>query len=151
MIEWLRQNYGTAVIAIVAIVVLWRLAGRLRRRRRLSRPVMLHPKLQKYGGSQQLGLDRRREAEKIVATSSTGEIAGYRVVEQVEAVFVDGFARPEEALEGLKAAAAMKGANALTNVRQERSSAGRYSAGGDAVKVVGSAEGVDTDSKEDPA
>jgi uncharacterized protein YbjQ (UPF0145 family) len=56
-------------------------------------------------------------------------------VEQVEAVVVDGFRRPEEAIEGLKAAAALKGANAVTHVHTERTSSGRCSARGDAVIV----------------
>ncbi len=72
---------------------------------------------------------------KIIATSSGGELAGFRVVRQVEAVFVDGFRRPEEAVEGLKAVAAMKGANALLHVRHEPIGSGRYSASGDAVIV----------------
>ena len=72
---------------------------------------------------------------RIVATSSTDGIMGYEIVEQVEAVFVDGFRRPEEALQGLKAVAAMKGANAVTNVRQERAASGDCCVSGDAVIV----------------
>ncbi|MHC4093774.1 MAG: hypothetical protein ACYSVY_26465 [Planctomycetota bacterium] len=111
------------------------MVGRIRRRLRLRRPARLDPKLQQYGDTQDVARARRQEAAKIVATSSTGQIVGYDIVEQVEAVFVDGFRRPEEALEGLKAAAAMKGGNALTNVHSERTAAGRCSARGDAVVV----------------
>jgi hypothetical protein len=135
--EWFKAHPGyTLVILVILLGILWRSFRRWRRLRRRSQPVRLHPNLQKYAGPQKLATERRREAQKVLATSSTVDIAGYRIVEQVEAVFVDGFSRPEEALEGLKAAAALKGANALTNVRQERSTAGRYSASGDAVKVV---------------
>ena len=107
---------------------------------RRRRPPTIHPKLQKYGegyGEPDADLiaKRRCEAARIVATSSTPTIAGYDIVEQVEAVFVDGFRRPEEALEGLKAAAAMKGANAVSNVRQERGPSGKCSASGDGVIV----------------
>ncbi|MBN1510495.1 MAG: hypothetical protein JXB13_00635 [Phycisphaerae bacterium] len=135
--EWFKDHPGyTLVILVILLGVLWRYVRRWRRCRRSSRPVRLHPNLQKYSGPQQLATERRREAQKVLTTSSTAQITGYEIVEQVEAVFVDGFSRPEEALEGLKAAAALKGANALVNVRQERSSAGRYSASGDAVKVA---------------
>lgn len=120
----------------VAIYVL-RVVRHVRRRRR--KPT-IHPLLQKYGQehaapSPAVVAQRRAEAEKIVATSSTPHIAGYEIVEQVEAIFVDGFARPEDALEGLKAVAAMKSANAVTNVRHDRSASGRCTASGDAVIV----------------
>jgi hypothetical protein len=123
-----------AYVAAGGLFLLW-MVGRIRRRLRLRRPARLNPKLQQYGDTQDVVRARRQEATKIVATSSTGQIVGYDIVEQVEAVFVDGFRRPEEALEGLKAAAAMKGGNALTNVHSERTAAGRCSARGDAVVV----------------
>ena len=79
-------------------------------------------------------------AERIMATSSSGLLAGFEILRQVEAVYVDGFRHPEEALVGLKAAAAMKGANALIHVSHERTTAGRCTARGDAVivKAMGS-------------
>ena len=43
----------------------------------------------KYQPGSNVGAERSREAENIIATSSTGEVAGYRVVRQIEAVFVD--------------------------------------------------------------
>ena len=46
---------------------------------------------------------------------------------------VDGFHRPEEALVGLKAAAAMKGANAIVNIQRNRDQKGRYEMTGDAM------------------
>ena len=127
-------------LALVTLLILMSVYRRLRRVIRRRRPVRLHPKLQKYGAehaqpTEELTAQRRTEAERIIATSSTEAIAGYDVMEQVEAVYVDGFIRPEEALEGLKAVAAMKGANAMTNVRRERGSDRRCSARGDAVIV----------------
>ena len=70
-----------------------------------------------------------------VQAASTENIAGYETVEQFETVFVDDFRRPEEAIEGVKAVAAMKGANAIVNLKHDRTSAGRCSASGDAVVV----------------
>jgi len=144
-----------ALLILVALaLVLWTYR-KLRRAIRRRRKPTLHPKLQKYGEgygepSPELLAKRRIEAEKIIATSSTPTIVGYDILEQVEAVFVDGFRQPEDALEGLKAAAAMKGANAVANVRQERASSGKCGAAGDAVIVrrhaaVGLAEVVSDD------
>ena len=123
-----------AVVAAGLVVFLW-IVRRLGRWGRSRRPVRLNPKLAKYGDQGDVTRARQAEAAKIVATSSTGTIAGYELVEQIEAVLVDGFRRPEEALEGLKAAAAMKGANAVVNVRSERTPTGRCTASGDAVVV----------------
>ncbi|GMU37228.1 MAG: hypothetical protein KJ057_06425 [Phycisphaerae bacterium] len=123
------------------LMMLWA-ARRVLRWVRRRRPVKLHPNLQKYGDAtapsaseDELSAKRHAEAARIVATSSTADIAGYQILQQVEAVYVDGFRRPEDALEGLKAAAAMKGANAVIRVHQERTAAGRCSASGDAVIV----------------
>jgi len=137
--DWLTTRYvliaGCVLLALLVIRA-WRRAHRRRR------PVRIHPKLQKYAGpSPELLKQRRMQAEKIIATSSTDRIAGYEIVEQVEAVFVEGFRSPEEAIEGLKAAAALKGANALINLRYERAAAGRCSASGDAVVVRRHPEG----------
>lgn len=111
-----------------------RYRGLLKRVKRedAERKAALHAQTAATSGVPEL---RHAEAAKIIATSSAGGIAGYEIVRQIEAVFVDGFRRPEESLEGLKAVAAMKGANAVANVRHERSSSGRYSASGDAVVV----------------
>jgi len=147
-------KFKTLLILAAVILVLWTYR-RLRRAIKRRRKPTLHPKLQKYGEgygepSPELLAKRRVEAEKIIATSSTPAIAGYDILEQVEAVFVDGFRQPEDALEGLKAAAAMKGANAVANVRQERASSGKCGAAGDAVIVrrhgaVGPGEAVSDD------
>ncbi len=85
--------------------------------------------------SPELARERRLQAEKIISTSSTERVAGYDIVQQVEAVFVEGFRTPEEAIEGLKASASLKGANAVINLRYDRTAAGRCSASGDAVVV----------------
>jgi hypothetical protein len=109
---------------------------RVRAARRRRRPPQLHPKLAKYGGHEEVAAQRRREAQRIVATSSTSSIAGYRILRQIEAVFVDGFRRTDEAIEGLKAVAAMKGANGVINVRHQAAPNGKYEATGDAVWLV---------------
>ncbi|HNQ23675.1 MAG TPA: hypothetical protein PKK06_11330 [Phycisphaerae bacterium] len=138
-VTWTGTWQFKLLVVLVAAFVLVRLGRRLRRAWRRRRPVTLHPKLQKYAGyaepDEKLKAQRRAAAGRIVATSSTSSIAGYEIAEQIEAVFVEGFPRPEDALEGLKAAAALKGANAVTNVRHERADSGRYSASGDAVVV----------------
>ncbi len=100
------------------------------------RKPQIHPRLQQYAGPDaEFAQKRRQEAMKILATSSTQNIAGYKIVQQVEAVYVDGFRRPEEAIEGIKAVAAMKGANAIINLKHDRSAAGKCSASGDAIVV----------------
>lgn len=139
VLDWVRSN-ATTIGIVVGLVVGLYLYRRVRAAIRRRRPPTFHPKLQPYAeGLTSLDVDlvarRRAEASRIVASSSTGAIAGYEVIEQVEAVFVDGFRRPEDALEGLKASAAMKGANALLNVRHERGPSGKCAAAGDAVIV----------------
>ncbi len=118
---------GSAVLAVLWIVL------KIKWRRRKPR---IHPRLQKYAGPDaEFAQKRRAEAAKIIATSSTQNIAGYDILQQVEAVFTDGFRRPEESIEGLKAVAAMKGANAIINLKHDRTAAGKCSASGDAVVV----------------
>lgn len=124
-----------AVGGVVGLLILRRIVGGVRRRLRMRRPPKLNPNLQKYGDQQDHLLARRAEAAKIMATSTTDLIVGYTILRQVEAVAVDGFRHPDEAIEGLKAIAAMKGANAVTHVQTERTPSGRYGARGDAVIV----------------
>ena len=120
------------IVSAVILISIW-IALKIKIR---NRPAKIHPRLQKYAGDDAEFVQKRREeASKIVATSSTSSIAGYILVEQVEAVFVDGFRRPEDAIEGIKAVAAMKGANAVINVCHNRTSGGKCSASGDAVIV----------------
>ena len=138
--SWLGTWQFKAGVALVALLVALLIYRRVRRALRRRRPVRLHPKLQKYGQAygepdEEFLTKRRVEAEKIIATSSTPTIAGYEIIEQVEAVYMDGLRKPEDALEGLKAVAAMKGANAVANVQRSRGSDGKYTASGDAVIV----------------
>ena len=139
--DWLDLS-GWKAWALGAVVALLFVRWMYRKARRayFHRHPRIHPKLRKYSGeldqpSEELTAKRRVEAEHIITTSSTAHITGYEIVEQVEAVFVDGFRRPEEAVEGLKAVAAMKGANAVTNVKHERTASGKCNASGDAVIV----------------
>ncbi len=129
-LQW--QIVVASTVMVASIWILMRIRKWFRRRR----PPTIHPKLQKYQPTDDdFASKRRAESAKIIATSSGDVLAGYRVIRQVEAVFVDGFRRPEEAVEGLKAVAAMKGANAVLRVRHEPIGSGRYSASGDAVIV----------------
>ena len=132
--DWRAQ---ILVVLVILVLLVW-VSRKIRRGLRRRRPATLHPRLQRYGETaarreEELVAKRRAEAARIVATSSGATIAGYEIREQIEAVFVDGFRQPHEAVEGLKAAAAMKGANALINVRHERTPSGQYTAAGDAV------------------
>ncbi len=140
-----------AFAALVIFAVLLWLYRKVRRAMRRRGPATLHPKLQRYGGrNTALSSQRRAEAEKILTTSSTTTIAGYEIVKQLEAVYVDGFRLAEDALEGLKATASMKGANALTSVQCERGPGGKYSASGDAVVVKSSGSEPDTQPTDPP-
>lgn len=131
------DDWRVALVLLgVALLALFWLVRKLRRAIRRSRPARINPKLQKYAPEEsELAAKRRAEADRILATSSTSTIAGFEIERQVEAVFVDGFRRSQEAVEGLKAVAAMKGANAVINMRHERSADGRCGATGDAVIV----------------
>ncbi len=104
---------------------------------RLSRPPRIHPSLQKYNVDKvEVQRQQRELAAGVVATSTSNRLVGYRMVRQVEAVFVEGFSSPEDALIALKAAAVERGANAILNVRTEHTAAGRCTASGDAVLVA---------------
>ncbi|MCH8807599.1 MAG: hypothetical protein IH986_16145 [Planctomycetes bacterium] len=82
---------------------------------------------------------RQREAERlgvrIIATSSTNDVAGFEIVRQIEAVFTEGHPSPAKAVEMLKALAAQKGANAIINLAGERPPGSKCVARGDAVIV----------------
>ncbi len=139
LLQWLIDNRPlliAAVAVLLFLVVLRRLLGGAVRAIRRRKAGPLHPRLQKYGGRSEADwAAEQREAEKIVATSSTPSIAGYEIIRQVEAVFVEGLRSQSEAITSLKAAAARRGANALINVTQEHTAAGRCTAQGDAVVV----------------
>lgn len=76
-----------------------------------------------------------RLAARIIATSSTSQIVGFEIVQQIEAVFTDGHPAPAKAAEAIKAEAAARGANALINMSDVRLPNGKCSARGDAVIV----------------
>ena len=131
------QDYRTYLIYTVAVLLVLAFLQRLARRvRRARKPAALHPKLQAYAGRAAVDVEADREAAaKIVATSSTGSVAGYEIVQQIEAVFVEGYRTPQEATTALKATAGRKGANAIINLSQQRSGAGRSTSQGDAVLI----------------
>ena len=123
-----------ALAGLIGLLVLRGIWRRIWRAIRRSRPAQIHPSLQKYNVDHvELDRKRREMAAGVVATSTGSRLAGFRIVRQVEAVFVEGFRTPDEALTALKALAIERGANALLNVRTERTTAGRCSASGDAI------------------
>ncbi len=122
---------GGALIALLVLRSIWR--GVARQIRRL-RPPTIHPHLQKYNiDHAELDRKRQQQALAIIATSTGNRLAGFRITRQVEAVFVEGYRTPEEAIIALKATAVERGANALLNVQTQRTAAGRCTASGDAV------------------
>lgn len=139
LVEWLENNRDLLVVLIVLLLALvivqrlyWRVRGVLRRRH----PAQINPKLLKYAGQSEVDREADRQAaEKIVATSSTGRIAGYEVVRQIEAVYVEGYRAPDEASAALKTTAGRLGANAIINLSYQRTAGGRCAAQGDAVLV----------------
>ena len=139
ILHWLQDNRGTLIattLVLAVLVVALRLYGAIRRRIRDRQPVKLNPKLQKYAGRSQPDpeVDRLASA-KVIATSSTGQIAGYEVTRQVEAVFAEGCRSPEEAIVAIKTAAGRLGANAVINLAQRPAAAGLCALQGDAVVV----------------
>lgn len=144
--SWLHLSDTQVLIAKIGLVilcvaiVLWAIKKVIMSIRGLL-PTRINPKLSQYAGDADPQNRRRREmAATIKSTSSTDQVPGYKILQAVEALYVDGFRTPVEALEGLKAAAAERGANAIINVRHERSSLGRCSASGDAVVVETTAQ-----------
>lgn len=133
---WLQGNrpllLGITIVLLV-LLLLQRLIGKIRRR---GKAAPLHPKLQAYAGRTEADLQaEQQDAAKIIATSSTGTVAGYKIIQQIEAVFVEGYRTPQEAITSLKASAARSGANAIINLAQQRTAAGRCTAQGDAVRI----------------
>jgi flagellar biosynthesis/type III secretory pathway M-ring protein FliF/YscJ len=129
MQPWLLPAAG-AVVVLIVIKVIW---GFLARQARRRRPANIHPKLQKYNVDRRALLEQQAdEAAAIVASSTSARLAGYRITQQVEAVFVEEQRNPEEAMIALKAAAARHGANALINVQTTRAG-NSWTASADAV------------------
>lgn len=121
-------------VALLAIALVLKIVQSIGQYVRSLRPARLNPNLAKYAGDDDPSVQMRRQmASRIKATSSTDQVPGYKTIQAIEALYVDGFRTPADALEGLKAAAAEKGANAVVNVHHERSSMGRCAASGDAV------------------
>ncbi len=139
VVQWLENNQKyllAAVLVLFGLIVLQRVIGRLRDHLRRRSPGRINPKLQKYAGPSEAELEAQRAAAaRIVATSSTSDLAGYEVVRQIEAVFVEGFRSPEEAVSFLKSEAGKLGANAVINLVHVRTSVGRHSVQGDAVII----------------
>lgn len=120
----------------IALIVLRKIWSAVWRQIRLSRPPRIHPSLARYNVDRVEVQRRQRElAAGVVATSTSNRLVGYRLVRQVEAVFVEGFSTPEDAVIALKATAVERGANAILNVTTEHTAAGRCVASGDAVVV----------------
>jgi uncharacterized protein YbjQ (UPF0145 family) len=137
--RWLQENrllLGMAVAALAMLVVVSRVLGRIRRLVKRRRPARLHAKLRQYGDRSDAEVQAdSRAAAKIIATSSTEAIVGYDMLRQIEAVFVEGHRSQEQAVAALKAVAGSLGANAITNLTQHRTAAGRCVAQGDAVLI----------------
>lgn len=135
-LQWLVEHRGLLFWITCVLIVLVGLQRLGLRWRRQSGAAPLHPRLQAYAGRSEADLEAdRRDAGRIVATSSTGNVAGYEVVRQLEATFVEGYRTPGEAALALKAAAARQGANALIHLSQQRMASGRCTAQGDAVLI----------------
>jgi uncharacterized protein YbjQ (UPF0145 family) len=136
ILTWLEQNRPAllAALAVLGAIVAAQRAARMMRRYR--RPAELNPRLLKYAGRSEAELEADRlAAAKIIATSSTSRIPGFEILQQVEAVFVEGCRAPDEAAAAIKAVAGRLGANAVINLSQQRTAAGKCSAQGDAVRV----------------
>ncbi len=140
---------AAAVLMLIILRLLW---SALWRRIRRSRSPTIHPNLQKYNVDHaELDRRRRKSAQAIVATSTGARLAGYHIVRQVEAVFVEGFRTPDDAMIALKADAADRGANAIVNVRTDRTAAGKCTASGDAIIVAPLTPRPDPRAKSPPA
>jgi len=124
------------VVAAGAVIVLALILRMVRRARDAAGAARRRAEVRRQRGL--IEKQKRQLAEqagRIIATSSTGTIAGYDVVRQIEAVFTDGHATPNQAVEALKAVAAGKGANAIINLNSVRPPSGKCVAQGDAVVV----------------
>ncbi|MGD8453943.1 MAG: hypothetical protein PVJ57_19175 [Phycisphaerae bacterium] len=139
MPDWLNLDdpiVGTIVIGCAALVVLLILAGIARRLRSAAATARRQAALRRTREHVQMKQQElERLAEHIIATSSTGSIAGFTIIRQIEAVFAEDQRSPAEAVEMLKALAALKGANALINLGSQRLPTGKCVASGDAVIV----------------
>lgn len=126
-----------AIVSAAAAVIALAIIGRLwQRYRDAAHNARRRAELRKQRGYLQMQQrEVERLASRIIATSSTGAIAGFTIVRQIEAVFTDGQPTPRKAVELLKATAAGKGANAIINLSTARPPSGKCVAHGDAVVV----------------
>ena len=118
---------------VIALVVIGRIVSRVRDSTRGVRDRAVMRRRQSVIEAEQQRLTK--SADRILATSSTAAIAGFRIKRQIEAVFTDGHPTPNHAVIQLKADAARKGANAVINLHTLRAASGKCAAQGDAVIV----------------
>jgi len=119
--------------ALIVLVILLRILRRVRDRARDARVrAELRREKEEFRLQQE---ELRKLAARIVATSSTGRIAGYALVRQVETVFTEPRASSVAAIELAKALAAQKGANAIINFQSQPAPTGKWIASGDGVVV----------------
>ncbi len=136
LLNWLQNNTFVVLGVLGILLVLLAMQRMLRGVRRRRKPAELHPRLQAYAGTTEADLEAEKaDAAGIVATSSTGIVTGYEIKRQIEAVFVEGYRTPNDAIRALKAQAARRGANAIIHLSQSRSGAGKCVAQGDAVVI----------------
>jgi hypothetical protein len=119
--------------ALIALLIVFRLIGHWRERAAVARR---RAELRRACDDLRLQQEEiKKLAEQIVATSSTGRIAGYAIVRQVETIFTEPKASSVAVVELVKAVAAQKGANALINLHSQQMPGGKWVASGDAVIV----------------
>ena len=141
LLEKVPEPYRPLVVpgvsAIVGLIVLRMVIGRVSRalRRRVRRS-----SIRDWRSTASITWSWTRNGARRPRRSRrprpSARLAGFKIVRQVEAVFVEGYRSPEEALIALKAEAAERGANGILNVNTDRTAAGRCSASGDAVVVA---------------
>lgn len=120
------------VIVIAASILARVLRGKYEVRQAVARRAKLR---EQHGYLYMQRQEIERLAGRILATSSTADIAGFTVVRQIEAITTDNHASPAQAVEALKAQAAEKGANAIVNLDSMRLPTGKCMARGDAVVI----------------
>ncbi len=119
--------------AIILLGLLLSIIGRWRQRRRTSE---IQASVRKsVAERERRAAERTQLADRILATSSTGQLLGFEIVRQIETVFSDGEPASSESVAAIKSAAAHKGANALINVQVRQSPGGKWIASGDAIVV----------------
>ncbi len=146
MPEWLniqdplvRTIVAASACLILLVIVLW-IVGRRR-----TRQAEAERRQELRRGYESLRLRQeeiKRLAARIESTSSTGQIAGFVIIRQVETVFSEAKASSVTAVELVKALAGRKGANAIINLKTQQMPTGKWVASGDAVvvQVAGSTE-----------